>query len=153
MGHKSHKIASIIHSLDGSQFDPHYLGFFECFNKRLFFEAHEVLEELWLQQRGAPNDLFFKGLIQLAGAFVHIQKKRRQPAISLFQLARRNLGKYPATYESLDLAKLQTLIDSWIESLETNPHLCDPLESSWPNLSLDLSQSSIVNRPSSIVNP
>ena len=78
MSHKSQKIAAIIRSLEGGAFDAHYLGFFECFNQQLFFEAHDVLEEIWLQQRGQQNDLFYKGLIQFAGAFVHIQKRRPQ---------------------------------------------------------------------------
>jgi uncharacterized protein len=101
-----------------------------------------VLEELWLEQRGTPKDLFYKGLIQLAGAFVHVQKKRPRPAIALFQLARRNLGKYPTSYESLDIAKLQVRIDAWIESLDTDAEPCGPMESgAWPRLSLDLPQS------------
>jgi len=139
VSHKSEKIASIIHSLRGSQFDPHYLGFFECFNQQLFFEAHEVLEELWLAQRGTANDLFYKALIQLAGAFVHVQKRRRQPAIALLQLARHNLGKYPTPFESLDLDKVQRLISCWIGLLEAEAQLGDVIESHrWPTLSLEL---------------
>ena len=142
MSHKREKIASIIHSLEGSQFDPHYLGFFECFNQQLFFEAHEVLEELWLGQRNTAKGLFYKGLIQLAGAFVHIQKRRRQPAIALFQLARDNLGRFPTTYESLDLGKLQGHIISWIKSLQSDDQLCLTFEScGWPKLSIEPAQS------------
>ena len=101
MSHKSPKIAALLSSLpDGGPFDRHYLGFFHCFNEQLFFEAHEVLEELWLPQRGGPKDLFYKGLIQLAGAFVHVQKGRRQPALALFGLARQNLRRFPNIYET-----------------------------------------------------
>lgn len=60
-------------------YDPRYVRFFECFNQQLFFEAHEVLEALWLPQRQGLNGRFYKGLIQLAGAFVHLQKGRRPP--------------------------------------------------------------------------
>ena len=141
VSHKRQKIASIIHSLRGNQFDPHYLGFFECFNRQNFFEAHEVLEELWLAQRGTPNELFYKALIQLAGAFVHVQKKRRQPAIALLGLAHRNLGKYPTPFESLDLDRLQRLIRCWIELLEVESQLGDLIEShGWPTLSLELAE-------------
>ena len=73
---KSGKIATLIDDCRGKGMDAHYLGYFECFNRQLFYEAHDVLEELWLAQRNQPNDLFFKGLIQLAGAFVHLQKER-----------------------------------------------------------------------------
>ena len=43
-------------------------------------------------QRHTPNDGFYKGLIQLAGAFVHLQKDRLRPAASLFRLAQKYLA-------------------------------------------------------------
>jgi predicted metal-dependent hydrolase len=98
--------------------DPHYLGFFDCFNGQRYFEAHEVLEEIWLPQRRGPNGDFYKGLIQLAGAFVHVQKKRRGPALALFQLAQSNLSRYPTRHQSLDVAKVLSLIVAWRGRLE-----------------------------------
>jgi predicted metal-dependent hydrolase len=137
VSHKREKIASLIHSLQGREFDAHYLGYFACFNQQLFFEAHDVLEELWLAQRGQPKDLFYKGLIQLAGAFVHIQKKRSQPAIALFKLAAGNLSKYPNSFESLDLGQIQNLIRLWMARLELDAQFSTTLELvPWPNLSL-----------------
>src|SRR5262249_41886773 len=99
--------------------DARYLGYFECFNQQLFFEAHEVLEELWLGERGGARDLFYKGLIQLAGAFVHLQKERPQPAASLLRLARSNLARFPTRQDQLDVTGLVELIDSWLKSLES----------------------------------
>ena len=121
VSHKSSKIASMIRIHEGQQLDAHYLGFIDCFNRQLFFEAHEVLEELWLAQRGQTNDLFYKGLIQLAGVFVHIQKQRRGPALALLGLAKENLGKYPPLYEGLNLAEVQRLIQTWHGWLQTQP--------------------------------
>ena len=97
--------------------DPHYTGFFELFNRREFFEAHEVLEHIWLKDRHGPNGSFYKGLIQLAGAFVHLQKNRPQPAASLFKLALANLEKYPATHEQLNLQSTTGLIRQWLAGL------------------------------------
>ncbi|MBI1810745.1 MAG: phosphoribosylformylglycinamidine synthase, partial [Nitrospirae bacterium] len=45
-------------------------------------------------------------LIQLAGAFVHLQKERLRPAASLFKLSRANLEKYSSPHEQLDLEKI-----------------------------------------------
>ena len=118
---KSPKIASIIQSLQGRNFDARYLGFFECFNRQQFFEAHEVLEEIWLPQRGKGKDYFYKGLIQLAGAFVHMQKQRQGPALSLLDLAEANLSRYPPVYEALDLITLRGLIHTWRHWLNTKP--------------------------------
>jgi predicted metal-dependent hydrolase len=117
MSHKSQKIARLIETLRGRDLDAHYLGFFECFNQEQFFEAHEVLEELWLPQRGGPQDRFYKGLIQLAGAFVHVQKNRLQPACALLRLARGNLEIYPTPHERLDIAGVLSTIDSFLAVL------------------------------------
>jgi len=95
------------------QYDPGYVSYFECFNRQQFFEAHEELEALWLPQRQGPNGAFYKGLIQLAGAFVHLQKKRLGPAAALFELARANLQKYPANHEGLAVDGVLAMIEEW----------------------------------------
>jgi len=127
MSKKSGAIAEIIEQFQGRDFDAHYLGYFECFNRRLYFEAHDVLEELWLAQRHGPNYSFYKGLIQLAGAFVHLQKERLQPAGSLFRLARTNISRYPAQHEKLDVTSVLGLIEDWLSRLEDGPE--NPLKS------------------------
>lgn len=113
MSKKSGHIAARIASFQGQALDAHYLGYFDCFNRRLFYEAHDVLEELWLADRRGPDGDFYKGLIQLAGAFVHIQKNRRGPAEALFGLAQANLAKYGSPHHRLDLRNVQRLIEGW----------------------------------------
>jgi predicted metal-dependent hydrolase len=108
-------------------YDPGYLSYFECFNRQHFFESHEVLEALWLPQRQGPNGLFYKGLIQLAGAFVHLQKNRLGPAAALFALAQSNLQKYPATHEGLAVDGVLGMIEDWLQKSRsagtvTNPY-------------------------------
>jgi predicted metal-dependent hydrolase len=118
----NHKVEALVERFKGRELDAHYLGYFECFNQQLYFQAHEVLERLWLAERGCPLALFYKGLIQLAGAFVHLQKNRREPAIALFGLARRNLERYPKHHEGLDLNGVLGLIDQYVEELRiTDP--------------------------------
>ena len=137
MSKKSAKIAALIESCQGQDLDAHYLGYFECFNSELFYEAHDVLEELWLANRQGPNYGFYKGLIQLAGAFVHLQKNRLRPAAALFKLTRANLEKYPAVHEHLDVAVTLQLIEWWLRELEKNEFSTNPLTSaSVPKLHL-----------------
>ena len=106
--------------------------FFERFNQQLFYEAHEVLEPLWLAQRREPDGAFYKGLIQLAGAFVHLQKRRLQPATALLRLAQANLQLYPAVHHQLDLTVVLALIRAWERKLEAGdcghepPSICPP---------------------------
>jgi hypothetical protein len=127
MSKKSAKIAALIDSCRGQDLDAHYLGYFVCFNQALFYEAHDVLEELWLANRQGTNYSFYKGLIQLAGAFVHLQKNRLRPAAALFKLAQANLQKYPATHDHLDVGLVHRHIAEWIDMLESDDFTNNPL--------------------------
>lgn len=118
MSKKSGKIAERIVAFQGRELSAYYLGYFDCFNRQEFYEAHDVLEELWLADRRGPDGDFFKGLIQLAGAFVHLQKERLRPSAALFKLARTNLTKYPAIHWQLDLNFVLKLIETWLAWLE-----------------------------------
>ena len=125
MSKKSAKIAALIESCRGRELPAHYLGYFECFNRGLFYEAHDVLEELWLPSRGGAEESFYKGLIQFAGAFVHLQKhsaryRRLRPAAALFRLARTNLQHYPALHQGLDLRRLVGIAEEWIARIEAD---------------------------------
>lgn len=127
MSKKSGPIAERIARFQGQELDAHYLGYFDCFNRQLFYEAHDVLEELWLADRHGASGDYFKGLIQLAGAFVHLQKNRLRPAAALLKLARTNLGKYPATYEQLDVPATVRLMDMWLGYLDGGGFVVNPL--------------------------
>ncbi|MDB6027741.1 MAG: hypothetical protein JWM68_3964 [Verrucomicrobiales bacterium] len=127
MSKKSEKIAALIMGCHGQGVDPHYLGYFECFNLGFFFEAHDVLEELWLRDRKSPDYSFHKGLIQFAGAFVHLQKNRLRPSAALFKLARANFQRYPAKHEHLDVAEVLRTIEQWLEELEKGGYASNPL--------------------------
>jgi predicted metal-dependent hydrolase len=127
MSTKKEKMAGRVEQWHGQGGDPHYRGYFDCFNRGLFYEAHDVLEQLWLKDRHGPNGSFYKGLIQLAGAFVHLQKNRLRPAAALFKLADANLKKYPEQHEQLNLRELRGLIARWLAELESNGFKSNPL--------------------------
>jgi predicted metal-dependent hydrolase len=110
MSHKSPKIDALLAGqpkLPG--FSRHYAGFFHCFNAQLYYEAHDVLEEIWLPVRKTPESKFYKGLIQMAGGFVHLQKQRLGPAARLFALALANFEPYPARHDGIDLEAIRDL--------------------------------------------
>src|SRR5688572_33201127 len=101
---KNDRISAFVQTLGADPalaLDPRYQGYFACFNLQQYYEAHDVLEDLWLESRD-DNYLFYKGLIQVAGAFVHLQKqylrpdhpkdgRRMHPAVRLFELSVRNI--------------------------------------------------------------
>jgi len=126
---KGDRIETYVKSLNtGSTHDPCYEGYFVCFNGQQYYEAHDVLEHLWLVT-GGPSHQFFKGLIQLAGAFVHLQKqyrrpnhptdgKRLHPARRLFKLAYGNLQPFSPLYLDLDVRSVLELCSENISLLE-----------------------------------
>jgi uncharacterized protein len=64
------------------------------FNEGHFFEAHEVLEDLW--RAAAPADKkFLQGLTQLAVAFHHHSTGNLVGCRSVMARALRNLSAYP----------------------------------------------------------
>jgi hypothetical protein len=92
-----------------------------------------VLEELWLADRHGPDGDFYKGLIQFAGAYVHLQKHtalrpRLRPSAALFKLARTNLAKYPPVHHQLGLTALLWMIEEWLSRLEANGFEVNPLD-------------------------
>ncbi len=97
--------------------DPHYAAFFVRFDEGRFFEAHEVLEALWLRTRGGDH-FFYKGLIQMAGAFVHVGRGRRGPARALLGLALKNLRPFRPAHLGLDVGGVVALCEEWRAGLE-----------------------------------
>jgi predicted metal-dependent hydrolase len=135
---KSKRVAAMVERFDEGKLDPHYLGYFHCFNQQLFYEAHEVLEHLWLHDRRGPNSAFYKGLIQLAGAFVHLQRNHLRPAAALFKLADANLEKYPRVHEHLNMETTRRLARKWLDDLERTRFESNPLTSqAAPELKLE----------------
>ena len=115
MSGKASRISELWDGIDARGRDVRYAAYFHHFNREDYYEAHDVLESLWLEEgrqaRGAP---FYQGLIQLAGAFVHMRKhfehpghrvhqQRLAPAYRLLGLAEKNLAGYGEKWEGIRL--------------------------------------------------
>lgn len=129
---KHAKVAELAAPFVGQRRDARYLAWFGCFNGQLYFEAHEVLEDLWLPIRHQPAGDFYKGLIQLAGAFVHLQKARLGPAAALLRLADANLARYPEGHEGFPVAAVRGRIAGWLGQLANQPTPANPLLADGP---------------------
>jgi len=122
---KRERISDFVRALDppateGSSHN-YYAAFFQLWNAKKYYEAHDVLEQLWLVEKNVELARFYQALIQAAGAFVHLQKnfeqpshakhgRRLRPATRLFSLALRNLEDFPDEYHALDLVQFRKLL-------------------------------------------
>ena len=143
---KGERISRFVESLDtgegkaagdGIASHPYYRGYFRCWNEQRYYEAHDVLEQLWLKTKSEDTQ-YFKGLIQAAGAFVHLQKqfehpthpkhgKRLGPAVRLFRLAAKNLEPFGAERHALDLAKFREMLSRYAKEIAAS----DPQANPW----------------------
>ena len=88
-------------------------GFIDCFNRQAYFEAHEILEELWMKTTGELKD-FYKGLIQTAAVFLKLQQGKSEPAVRLAQRAASHLRKYPPQCELVSVEMVLAWLDDVI---------------------------------------
>jgi uncharacterized protein len=94
-----------------------FLQGIELFNAAEFFEAHEVLEDVW-RAAPEPERKFLQGLIQVAVALHHHSRGNVVGCRSLLGRASRNLSAYPERYRGIDLAALLKALNRWSEALE-----------------------------------
>lgn len=132
MTHKSSKVEALAARFAGRRLDARYLGYFDLFNRQCFYEAHDVLEDLWLIDRDGPDGAFYKGLIQLAGAFVLLQKNRLRAADRVFRLAEANLRRYPSPHRAIELGSVLAMAGQWREELRRGDCGVNPLAAMVP---------------------
>lgn len=77
----------------------------DLFNRRYFFEAHDVWEEIWQEEKGAMRN-FFKGLIHLAGGFHHYTNENWRGAAALLTSGIAYLRPYLPGQMGVDLTAI-----------------------------------------------
>ena len=138
---KRERISDFVRSLEPASTEGspqnYYTAFFQLWNVQKYYEAHDVLEQLWLAETNAELARFYQALIQAAGAFVHLQKnfqhpshpkhsRRLPPATRLLELALRNLQDLPNEFQALDLAHFRELLVRYREEILTDDFRCNP---------------------------
>jgi predicted metal-dependent hydrolase len=97
----------------------------DLFNRAHFFDAHEVLEDVW---RSLPRDLssrrhlrlHVQGMVQLAVAFHHQSKGNHVGARSVLERAMRNLNSADNSFPELDLDRLRAELEIWRKHLDNS---------------------------------
>jgi uncharacterized protein len=88
-----------------------------CYRRGEFFAAHEHWEIRWRETQGAEK-CFLQALIQMAGAFHHLQRNNLRGANALLEAALGRLDPYPARFEGVAVAPLREELRGWLQALE-----------------------------------
>ncbi len=102
-------------------------AFVGAFNRAHFFDAHEVLEDVWRSlPRDVPCDqpsrrhfrLHIQGMVQLAVAFHHESRGNLVGARSVLERAMRNLKGADSSFPDLNLDRLRAELELWRQYLQ-----------------------------------
>jgi predicted metal-dependent hydrolase len=98
-------------------------AFVEAFNRAHFFDAHEVLEDVWRAlardgPRDRPSRRHLQGMVQLAVAFHHESTDNHVGARSVLERAMRNLNGADSSFPDLDLDRLRAELALWRRYLD-----------------------------------
>lgn len=94
-------------------YDRRYILFLYLFNlKADYYECHEVLEELWLEE---GRDLFYQGLLQVAVGLHHLQNQNQGGAEKLLILALEKLESYPSIWQGIVLQSFREQVAHYLE--------------------------------------
>jgi len=78
----------------------------DLFNKGYFFEAHDVWEEIWTEDR-TNSRKFYQGLIKVAGGFHHFQNDNLPGSVALLSAGLGHLEPYGENHGGIDLGRLR----------------------------------------------
>ncbi|MED1792058.1 DUF309 domain-containing protein [Brevibacillus nitrificans] len=78
-----------------------YLQFIEKFNEGEYYECHDLLEEIWMENK---SDKFLQGLLQMAVGLYHREYGNIKGARWMFGNARKYLNRFGPVHWGLDVA-------------------------------------------------
>lgn len=76
------------------------------FNTGDYYEAHETIEQLWMQEHGTIREMY-RGVLQVAVAYYHIQRLNYWGALKMFLRSLQWLEPLPDICQGLDIAQLR----------------------------------------------
>lgn len=97
--------AAALAACEGGLSEPARRGI-ELFNRGEYFEAHEELERAWIEEPGPARDLY-RGILQIAVAYLQITRRNYNGAIKIFLRARQWLDPLPGMCRGVDVAALR----------------------------------------------
>lgn len=106
--------------------DHGYLHGIALFNQGRFFDAHEVLEDVW---RAAPPEekKVWQGLVQVAVALHHFSTGNLVGMRSVLLRAMKNLAAHPPDFHGIQVPRLLESLAHWLHAFDNQQPLPSPL--------------------------
>lgn len=79
----------------------------DAFNQGGYFDSHEHLEDAWNEDSGPARELY-RGVLQVAVAYLQIERDNYNGAVKMFMRARHWLEPLPDTCRGIDVARLKS---------------------------------------------
>ena len=97
--------------------DPRFLKGIDEFNRGLFYEAHETLEQLWLEDRG-PEREFYQGIIQVAAGYFKWEQEVPRGALKLLRAGIQRIGPYRPVCLGVDVTEFLSGVEADLATVE-----------------------------------
>jgi len=89
----------------------------ECFNKQQYWECHEELEHVWLEDRQDPTRNVYWAVIQVAASMIHYRDDKLIGAVGMMNKSREKFKRVrdlhvvtPLLLEKLEWEKFESLV-------------------------------------------
>jgi predicted metal-dependent hydrolase len=99
------------------EYDTRLIKGIDEFNHGLFFECHETLEEIWLEEHGKDRD-FYQGIIQIAAGYLKWEQGVLSGAIKLWKSGLKKLSVYGSAHLGVDLGPFVRRVEENLSKVE-----------------------------------
>ncbi len=104
------------------QDDPRFIKGIEEFNSGLYFECHETLEEIWLEEHGEERR-FYQGIIQIAAGYYKLEQGVPAGALKLWRMGIDKLASYSPVYLGVNVDALIDAVSANLIALENDQQI------------------------------
>lgn len=100
---------------------PKLKGAVRLFNRRAYFDCHQLLEEIW-READAPDKALYEALIRLStGLHLWFHRGGGQGAVNLWTQALMRLEDFRPEAQGIDVARLYNDVDRRVQDLKADP--------------------------------
>ena len=94
---------------------PSALRGIELFNNRRYWEAHEALEQAWLEETDSARHLY-KGILQAGVTYLQVERRNFVGMAKMYERCRKWLAPWPNHCRQLNIEQLRMDVAAMVEA-------------------------------------